>query len=319
MNQQTLLARVVRVRAEARDVLSIELADAQGRTLPSYEAGAHIDLHLPSNMIRQYSLCGLEATTDRYQIAVSRAPHSRGGSVHIHDSLRVGATLLMSTPRNNFPLVPNASRYAFIAGGIGITPIMPMIAWCIAHDKPWRLLYCAASRQRAAFVDDISTLSGGLARFYFDQEHGGRHVDIADWMDERADGDHLYCCGPAGLMHSVESYSTNWPPGSLHFEWFAAPPPSSLVEERAFKLTLARTGQELIVPVGRSILEILEEHGIYAPFSCREGLCGSCETALLEGEADHRDSYLSRSDQAANRSIMICVSHARTERLVVDL
>ncbi len=316
-----LQARVVRFRAEAQDVVSVELAEAGGGPLPGFEPGAHIDLHLPNGQIKQYSLCNPAGGAERYRVAVGHSVTSRGGSAFVHEQLRVGTALAISPPRNNFPLAADAACFLFIAGGIGITPILSMLAWCAGHGKPWRLLYCAASRQRAAFVDDILALHGGEARFHFDNEQGGRLPDIAATLAQRRPGEHVYCCGPSGLMGVVQQQAgAAWPDSAVHFEWFtAAAPDAEPGEDAAFEVVLQQSGGRFTVPAGGSILETLEENGMMVPFGCREGLCGSCETRLCEGEADHRDSVLSAADRAAGATLMICVSRAKAGPLVLDL
>lgn len=322
-----LTLRVHAVRAEARDVLSIELRSTDGAALPPFTPGAHLEITLPAGtdgrpaLVRHYSLCNSAAETHRYVVAVGLAPASRGGSLAVHEQLRVGQVLQMRPPRNHFALAEGAAHYRFIAGGIGITPIVSMLRWCEAHGQPWSLLYCTRSRVRTAFYEELRAY-GMRVRFHFDDEAEGRHVDLAQILSPAADGEHIYCCGPAPLMRAVQAASAERPPGTVHFEWFSAgeaAPTAPAGTERGFDIVLAQRGQRLHVPSHQSILDTLEQHGIGVPFACREGLCRTCETGLCSGEADHRDMVLSEAERAAQNTILLCVSRAKGAVLELDL
>jgi ferredoxin-NADP reductase len=317
--EQALVLSVTDVRAEARDVMMLELRAPNGGPLPRFEPGAHLEIALPNGLVRHYSLVNDWRETDRYVVAVGRAPDSRGGASCVHQLVRCGAQLRVSPPRNNFALDPTASSFLFIAGGIGITPIMAMIRWCEKNERPWRLIYAARSRQRAAFYEDLCAYGGERVRFHFDDERG-QLLDAEAAIAGLAPGEKIYCCGPGPLMTAVSEATRHLPPGSVRFEWFtAAADPISNDADDAFRVRLARTGIELPIPAGKSILEVLEENGISHPFSCREGLCGTCQTAVCEGEPDHRDYVLSDEERLANGSMMICVSRSRSPLLVLDL
>lgn len=325
---ESLTLAVTAIRAEARDVMSFELRHPEGRPLPAFSAGAHIEVSPPARpgvsrkvvSVRHYSLCNSPSETDRYLIAVGRASNGRGGSQAMHELLRAGATLKASAPRNNFVLVGDALHYRFIAGGIGITPIMSMILWCEAHGKSWSLLYCSRSRLNTAFYEALKGFRGRV-HFHFDEESGGV-ADLEATLREPLPGEHLYCCGPSALMQAVATLSASRPSGSVHFEWFSANPEVSVAaasRNGSFEVLLRQSGKRLTVPADKSILEVLEESSIEVPFSCREGFCRTCETSLCGGEADHRDTVLSEEERRAQRSLMICVSRARTPGLELDL
>ncbi|AXL50900.1 hypothetical protein DSC91_003309 [Paraburkholderia caffeinilytica] len=314
-------------RAEALDVASFELRDPSGKPLPEFAPGAHLEITLPeydsapSSLIRHYSLCNDSAETNRYVIAVGRASNSRGGSLAMHEHVRVGSTLRVRSPRNNFPLVGDAGHYRFIAGGIGITPILSMIRWCQSHEKSWSLLYCTRSRTRTAFYETLAGF-GAAVRFHFDDESGSLLPDLARELADGVASEHVYCCGPGGLMHAVEEVWTGRSPESVHFEWFSTKGLSNVQpasHEVAFDIVLRSTGERLRVEPGTSILETLEQRDISVPFACREGLCRTCETPLFGGEADHRDYVLSEVERRAQSSVMICVSRARSDTLILGV
>ncbi|MGV3682813.1 MAG: PDR/VanB family oxidoreductase [Acidovorax sp.] len=322
-----LALRVHALRAEARDVLSIELRSTDGAALPPFRPGAHLEITLPAGtdgraaLVRHYSLCNSAAETHRYVVAVGLAPASRGGSLAVHEQLRVGQVLQMRPPRNHFALAEGAAHYRFIAGGIGITPIVSMLRWCEAHGQPWSLLYCTRSRVRTAFYEELRAY-GPRVQFHFDDEVEGRHVDLTQAFAPAADGEHIYCCGPAPLMRAVQAASAERPPGTVHFEWFSAgesAPIAPADTERGFDIVLAQSGQRLHVPPDQSILDTLELHGMAVPFACREGLCRTCETGLCSGEADHRDLVLSDAERAGQKTILLCVSRAKSAVLELQL
>jgi len=314
---QTLMAQVAEVRAEARDVMTLELRAIGGGQLPPFEPGSHVDLHLPNGLIRQYSLTNDWRERDRYVIGVGRAADSRGGSSYVHSSIRAGAQLKISAPRNNFPLDSDAGSFLFIAGGIGITPIMAMVRWCVANQKPWRLSYAARSRQRAAFYEELSAL-GGDHHFHFDDERG-QIFDAAQAISGLTEGERIYCCGPDPLMNAVKELTANFPSGTARFEWFTAPQSDEPQESNSFTVRLERSGGEFEVPEQKSILEVLEENGFEIPFSCREGLCGTCLTNVCSGEPDHRDYVLSDEERASGKMMTICCSRSKSPLLTLDL
>ena len=322
VNDQLVL-QISDVQAEACGVLSLELRDPRGAPLPAFEPGAHLEIKLPNGMLRHYSISNHSRERDRYVVGIGRAPQGRGGSEFVHRSLRCGMALETSAPRNHFRLQPDAERYLFIAGGIGITPIMSMVRWCIAEQRPWRLVYAARSPQRAAFCEALAP-HGDAVRFHFDSEHGGAALDVGAVLAGVQAGEQVYCCGPGALMDAVQAHGSHLPAGSLHFEYFAAPASGAnkageAGEASGFELELRRSGLNLHVPADKSILDVVEAHGLSVPCSCREGLCRTCETTVIEGEVEHLDYVLSDEEREAGRTMVICVSRARAGRLVLDL
>lgn len=317
-----LRLQVVDVRAEARDVMRVELAEADGRALPAFEPGAHVVLRLPNGVARSYSLLNDWRERNRYVLGVGRSEASRGGSEYIHSRLREGAEIRCDAPTNNFRLEHDAGHYLFIAGGIGITPILSMIRRCEAMGQSWALAYAVRNRSRIAFYEDLAPY-GDKVRFHCDDEHRGP-LPVSRCMEGLAPHTQVYCCGPAPLMTAVKECGGGLPAEALHFEWFSAPSqaqPSApdLPVGAGFWIDLQRSGQSLFVPEAQSILEVLEHNGHEVPFSCREGVCGTCETAVCGGEPDHRDYVYPESQRAALRSMLVCVSRARSERLLLDL
>ena len=319
MTVQTLLTlRVCAVRAEARDVLLIELRDPAGAPLPPFTAGAHVELQLGERLSRSYSLCNDPCERDRYCLGIGLARDSRGGSRLIHETLRVGQLLKVGLPRNLFPLSASAGERLFIAGGIGITPIMAMIRSSLAEGRPWMLHYCARNRVRTAFYEELAAFGPERVRFHFDDEQQGRLFDAAAALARAPVDAAVYTCGPEPLMKAVAAAGAGRPAESLHFEWFTAAAVDPAADQ-GFRVRLARTGIEFDVPAARSLLDVLEEHGCGVPYSCREGTCGTCRTEVLAGECEHRDTVLSAAERAANRSIMVCVSRARSPLIALDL
>jgi vanillate O-demethylase ferredoxin subunit len=314
-----LQLRIEAIAAEARDVMQLELVDAGGAQLPPFEPGAHLALQLPGGMVRHYSLVNDCAERHRYVVAVGRVREGRGGSNHVHSALREGMVLPSDPPANNFRLDPSASSYLFVAGGIGITPILCMLRWCQAHRKPWRLVYAARSRQRMAFYEELRAFNDAV-RLHADDERGGP-LDVAALLASHRPDEQIYCCGPAALMQAVERGTATLPQGTAHFEWFSAPVDTvqPAPEPDGFWIDLKRSGTALHVPADRSILDVLEASGHDVPFSCREGLCGTCETVVCEGEPDHRDYVYSAAQREGLRSMLICVSRALSPRLALDI
>lgn len=301
----------------ATGVVRLTLERPDGGLLPAWEPGAHIDVHVGERptLIRQYSLCSSPADRGHYQVAVLREPHSRGGSAYIAERLEPGTTVPVSPPRNHFALVP-APRYVFVAGGIGITPLIPMIDAAAAAGADWTLLYGGRTRQSMAFADDLAHRWGYRVSVRPQDEHG--LLDLAGLLGQPAPDTAIYCCGPGPLLDAVETVCAPWPDGALHIERFT-PAPAGTGEDTAFEVEFAQWGGTLTIPADRSILEVADEAGIPLVYSCEEGTCGSCEAAVLSGEPDHRDSVLTEPERRAGTRMMICVSRARSSRLVLDL
>ena len=315
---QSLTVLVADVRAVAKDVITLELRAIAGGELPAFTPGAHLDVPLPNGLVRNYSLTNDWRERNRYVVGVGRAADSRGGSSYIHSSLRAGAQLKISAPRNNFPLDEKSASFLFIAGGIGITPIMSMVRWCIANGKQWRLIYAARSRQRTAFYEELCAIGADRVHFHFDDE-AGQVLDVAQTISAWNEGESIYCCGPSPLMEAVKALTENLPSGTVRFEWFTVPQSDEPQESNSFTVRLERSNVEFEVPEHKSILEVLEEHGFELPFSCREGLCGTCVTNVCSGEPDHRDYVLSDEERASGKMMTICCSRSKSPVLTLDL
>lgn len=310
-----LAVEVVDKIAQAEGVVSLTLRRADGTALPQWTPGAHVDLILPGVTTRQYSLCGDVDDRHTWRLGILRDPEGRGSSRYVHDTLGLGDIVGVRGPRNNFPMVA-ASRYLFIAGGIGITPILPMISAAAAAGADWTLVYGGRRRASMAFLGELG-VHGGRVSVHPQDESG--LLDLDALLVEPCRDTAVYCCGPAPLLDAVESRCASWPPGSLHVERFTAKPLTEPARADAFEVVLRTSGLTLTIPADRSILEVVEEAGVDPLYSCTEGTCGSCETPVLEGVPDHRDSVLSAEQRHANDCLMICVSRSRTPRLVLDL
>jgi ferredoxin-NADP reductase len=302
----------------ADGIIRLTLRHAAGRRLPEWAPGAHVDLVLgngDASLIRQYSLCGDMAAAASYEVAILREPNGRGGSSYAHDVLHEGMTVRVRGPRNHFALVP-AQRYVFIAGGIGITPIVPMIAAVAGQGLPWRLLYGGRTRTSMAFRE-LAARYPGQVRICPQDEYG--LLDVASFLGKPDTATAVYCCGPEALLLAVEQMCQSWPRGALHVERFTPVPGAAHGPRTSFEVQLARSSVTLPVPPDRSILEVIQGAGITVEFSCQEGTCGTCETAVLDGVPDHRDSLLTDDERAANDTMMICVSRSSSPCLVLDL
>jgi ferredoxin-NADP reductase len=317
----TTTVRVASISELAEGIRTFELVAPQGEPLPAFTAGAHIDVRLPGGIVRQYSLCNPPSERSRYVIAVLLEPNGRGGSRALHESVSVGDAMEISAPRNHFPLVEGARQHVFVAGGIGITPIMSMIAAAQARGDDFHLYYCTRSPQRTAFLDALQPLvERGQATLHHDEGDPSRGLDLATVLANPTPGSHLYYCGPAGFLDAVGRASAGWHDGTVHFERFGAPPPEadrSQQPQTAFEVELASSGARYTVPAGCSIVDVLSANGIEIDVSCCEGYCGTCMTRYLDGEPEHRDSVLDAEDR--REFVMICCARAVTPRLVLDL
>ncbi len=303
------------VTREAQDVIAITFRDPSGADLPPWEPGAHIEIQLPSGLHRQYSMCSDPADRSRYTVAVLRDENGRGGSVELHEVAQVGRVMSVRLPRNDFPL-HEAASYVFVGGGIGITPLIPMIAAVEARDADWQLVYGGRSADTMAYRDRLAAY-GERVDFVCEDERG--YPDLPMILKGAPEGSLVYTCGPGPMIDAVAAeHARHDHLGSLHFERFSAAGPVDTSGD-AFEVELARTGETLQVPEGVPILEAVRELLPDQPFSCEEGYCGECETRVLEGEPDHRDDYLTPEEQQTNEVMMICVSRCKGKRLKLDL
>ncbi|MFI6931495.1 PDR/VanB family oxidoreductase [Streptomyces sp. NPDC050287] len=303
---------VVEEREFAADgVLALTLRHPLGEELPVWEPGAHVDVVLGPDLERQYSLCGDPADRTAWRIAVLREPDGRGGSAYVHERLGQGDKVRVRGPRNHFALRP-APRYRFVAGGIGITPILPMLAAAEAAGAEWSLLYGGRTRQSMAFTEELRGYGDRVT--IAPQDETGL-LDLASVLDGLPEGTLVYCCGPGPLLDAVEA---RCPAGALHVERFE-PKVQEVGGNTEFEVELARSGRTLTVPADVSVLDAVRGAGVEVLFSCTEGTCGTCETDVLEGDPDHRDSVLSDEEREAGETMLICVSRCRGKRLVLDL
>jgi vanillate O-demethylase ferredoxin subunit len=315
----------------AESTCSFEFVDPQGKALPAFTAGSHVDVHLPDGPIRQYSLCNDPAERHRYVVAVLRESTGRGGSLAMHDGLRVGTTLTISQPRNHFALAGQALRHVFVAGGIGITPIMSMIAKARAAKADFHLYYCTRSPERTAFLQQLQPLAeNGCATIHHDGGQAGNNLDLEAALGAYRGGTHVYYCGPPGFLDAVARALRGWPAEAVHVERFgtSATAPGASSDgadgagdandlDLAFDVELARSGGRFTVAPGRSIANVLKENGIEVDVSCEKGQCATCMTRYLAGEPLHRDSVLDA--QVHEQFMTICCSRAKSKVLVLDL
>jgi ferredoxin-NADP reductase len=312
------LALLVRqLRWESDGVLSVTLEDPAGGDLPGWQPGAHVDLHLPGGFVRQYSLSGDPGDRRAWRVAVLREPASRGGSVAVHEQLRAGTVLRARGPRNNFEL-RESTRYLFVAGGIGITPILPMVRAAERAGADWTLLYGGRTRGSMAFLGELTAYGDKVVTH--PQDEAGL-LPLGAHLGTPREGTLVYGCGPEPLLQALEAAMPGWPRGSLQLERFRAVEPTAeqLAGDHDFEVEAAASGVTVQVPVGTSIVRALEEAGVFPETSCEEGICGTCETKVVEGEPDHRDSLLSDEERETGATMMICVSRCRGRRLVLDL
>jgi vanillate O-demethylase ferredoxin subunit len=311
--------RVVSRKSEAVDIDSFELVSVDGKELPPFSAGSHIDVHTKAGLTRQYSLCNAPDERHQYRIGVLKDPSSRGGSQSMHE-LDVGDTLFISSPRNLFPLA-HESRYTMLfAGGIGITPILCMAQRLAKTSAAFELHYCARASDRAAFVDELRQSSfSDRVFFHFDDGEQEQKLNADKVLAVPPPGTDLYVCGPTGFMDFIlgTAEGKGWPPGSLHKEYFSAP--QVIGDTDAFEVMLASTGETYVIAADKSVVEVLAENGVEIPVSCEQGICGTCVTKVLEGTPDHRDMFMTQEEHLRNDQFTPCCSRAKSARLVLDI
>jgi ferredoxin-NADP reductase len=312
----TVDLEVVAKTTVADGVATVTLAHPDGARLRDWAPGAHIDVVLGNGVTRQYSLCGDRWDPFTYTVGVLRETAGRGGSAYVHDQLQPGHRVGVGGPRNNFHLVP-AERYLFVAGGIGITPLLPMIVQAELLGADWRLLYGGRRRASMAFLDRLEPYGDRVQVVPSDE--GGLRGRLADFLGEPRDDTRVYCCGPTALLAAVEGACAGWPAPSLRTERFVADELGAPARTTPFEVELARTGRTVTVPAGASVLEAVGTAGVEILSSCRQGICGTCETTVLAGRPDHRDSLLDDDERAAGDCMFVCVSRSLDDRLVLDL
>jgi ferredoxin-NADP reductase len=315
MSNPELISVILRDKyLETPSVMSLELVSPTGQDLPAFQPGAHIDLHLQDGMVRQYSLSSDPHDLTHYRLGIRLVP-GRASSEHIQRKLNPGESLKISAPRNHFPM-HEAGNYLFIAGGIGITPLLPMMRAASRRAAPWSLLYCNRHYAEAPFLAEVQSFGGTVS---LHSSEAGTRLDVTAALADVGRDTKIYCCGPESLMDAVERATKAWPAGTVNFEWFSPKRQASGQQNNGFEVVCQRAGVTLTVPPDKSILEVLNDAGISVMSSCEQGVCGSCEVRVLSGEVDHRDSILSAAEKASNATAMICVSRARGERLVLDI
>ncbi|URI08247.1 PDR/VanB family oxidoreductase [Aquincola tertiaricarbonis] len=319
MNTQALQVVVRRRMEQGGNIVLLDLADAAGAALPAFQAGAHVDVHLPTGLVRQYSLCSDPADVRRYRLGVLRDPSSRGGSIAVHEHLTEGASVTISAPRNHFPLAAEAAYSVLVGGGIGITPMIAMAYELSAAGRPFELHYCARSAGACAFLDELAAAPfADRVHVHFDDAGDAQRLNLPASLSAAPAGTHVYVCGPTGFMDWVigTAAAQGLAQSQIHREYFSADVDTS---GQGFEVVAAASGRSVQVREGQTILQALSTIGIEVPVSCEEGVCGTCVCTVLEGQCDHRDVYLTDEERAANDQILVCCSRAKSARLVLDL
>lgn len=319
MAEDTIKVIVKRRQEQGHDVVVLDLVDPAGQSLPAFSAGAHVDIHLAPDLVRQYSLCGDPARSEVYRLGILKDPQSRGGSLAAHTRLKEGEEVWISLPRNHFPLVAGARRSILIGGGIGITPMIAMAHTLSGEGADFELHYRGRSRGTSAFVDELAVAPfSERVHLYFSDEGGRESFNLAAILGDPVAGTHVYVCGPAGFMTAVidSAKALGFADGAIHREHFQVETDSS---GEAFEVEARRSGVTLKVEAGQSIVEALATANIKVKVSCEQGVCGTCLCDVIEGIPDHRDVYLTDEEKADNDQILLCCSRARTPRLVLDI
>ena len=321
MNESTIPVLVRQIRFEGNGINSYELTDPEGRELPPFTSGAHIDIHLADGVVRQYSLSNDPQERRRYVIGVLKDEGGRGGSASLHRNLQVQDIVSISPPRNNFPLAADATRVILLAGGIGVTPLKSMAHSLERAGIDYELHYCAKDRAFTAFEDEMRRFGDqGRLHYHFDGGDPAKGLDIAALLADPAPGTHVYYCGPTGFMKACERAAQGWTAGTVHFEHFKPPVlerAADAPEPGAFTVEIASSGRRIAVGADESIADVLNREGVPVETSCQSGLCGTCKTRYRSGRVDHRDYIL--DDAEKGEFMTLCVSRCDSELLVLDL
>jgi vanillate O-demethylase ferredoxin subunit len=315
-----LTLRVRSITHEADGILSFELVDPSGEELPAFDAGAHIDVHVPGGLTRRYSLCDAPWERDHYRIAVLHEPNGRGGSRAMHERVRAGDLIEVSEPHNFFPVAPGAKHSILLAGGIGITPILAMVEHMRQTEQSFELHYCTQTRERTAFARRFANdIAAGRVHLHHDGGDYRNGLDIASVLAARRDGTHLYFCGPGGFMSAVRAASDHWPPGTVHFEYFGVDPAAAAgaAAAESCDVVLERSNRTIRVEPTQSILQAVREAGVACESSCESGLCGTCRVRYVGGTPEHNDFVLSEAERS--EFVLICCARVARGPLVLDL
>jgi ferredoxin-NADP reductase len=318
MNRSLHQATIRGMWLESASVLCLDVVPVDGNRWPEFAPGSYIDVQLPDERVRSYSLVSRSQDGSGYRIGVKREEGGRGGSLWLHDAARLGMQMAISAPKGDFNMVEEAPSSIFIAGGIGITPLLPMMARLNEIGRPWELHYTASRPSEMAFSGRVESLASGGGQVHIYYSDGSTHrMNVGALVREAADTAHLYCCGPGRMIDAFVQAGSHRSADTVHFERFAADQTAAIAG--GFTLELARDGRKLPVPEGKSVLDVLLDAGVEVPYSCGQGVCGSCQTRVLAGEPDHRDCFLTEAERAANDSMLVCCSGARSPSLVLDL
>lgn len=321
MSAELLKVKVARKIPVAKDIASFELVPENGRALPEFTAGSHIDVHLGDSLLRQYSLYNSPSETHRYCLGVLRTIDSKGGSIAMHDEVNEGDLIQISKPRNSFHLLEDNRFSLLLAGGIGVTPIMCMAQRLHEIGADFEMHYCARSRDRMAFHELLSSSPfADRVTFHFDDGAQEQLLDIPAKLKQHEKDSNLYVCGPGGFMDAViQAAEKNWPADRVHREYFSADPKAGHDDDDSFIVKLSSNGKEFVIPADRTIVEVLQENDIDIPVSCEQGICGTCMTNVVEGIPEHRDLYMTEAEKEANDKMTPCCSRAQSGTLVLDL
>ncbi len=320
MTSPTLQVKVRNAIRETSDILRIELIHIKDEQLPEFSAGAHIDLFLENNLIRQYSLSNNSSQRDYYEIAVLKESDGGGGSAYIHQNIKRGLEIKISVPRNNFPLAQDVDKHLLLAGGIGVTPMMSMIEDLVAQKADYILHYCTRSIEQTAFYERLKPLEkSGHVVFHHDGGDPNSGFDIGNFLSKQTLGAHIYFCGPPSFMKAVENGTQGWPKDTIHSEYFIPPETRKAAEPKTqeFQVKIASTGKVFSISKTQSIVEVLRDNGMSIDTSCEDGYCGTCMTRFLDGEPEHRDLVLDKDDR--KEFVLICCARSKTPTLVLDL
>jgi vanillate O-demethylase ferredoxin subunit len=315
----TLRVRLAAKEAETQDICRLELVALEGETLPPFTAGANVELYLPGDLVRAYSLCNDPAERHRYVLGVLKDANSRGGSRAVHEQLKVGDTITIGVPHNLFALAQDAKRSLLLGGGIGVTPLLAMAEQLHREGAAFDLHYTVATQDRLAFGERLKQAPfAANVHTYFSQQ--GSRMDLAAVIGAAEDGRHLYVCGPQRFIDAVleTARAQGWTDAQLHYEFFGAAEVDTS-GDKAFTVKIASSGQEVLVPADKTALKALQDAGIQVPMACDQGVCGTCLTRVISGDVDHRDLYLTDEEQAANDQFLPCRSRAKSACLVLDL